>query len=236
MMSSKRTGIIIISFHYLLLIFTLSAEVCAFAAGKKGNGNRKGNVSGGGNKGFGSSPSKKPSAENIIATFKTRLPFNSDAYPCPCGTGKMYKTCCGPFHRKDILPSSPLEVLRSRYTAYFWRLPLYIMDTTHPSCGDYMKDRLKWANHLNREGMFDSYDFVSFEHGPEEISDDGTEGFVDFKVSLRANGMIDPEFFGNELAVRERSRFVCEDNVTWKYASGDVTADVDGLEDVVLNK
>lgn len=109
------------------------------------------------------------------------------------------------------------------------------MDTTHPSCGDYMKDRVKWANNLNREGMFDSYDFLGFEHKAEEISDDGTEAFVEFKVSLRANGTIDPEFFGNQLTVREKSRFVRERDMSWKYASGVVTTDVGGLNSVVLN-
>jgi len=110
------------------------------------------------------------------------------------------------------------------------------MDTTHPSCGDYMKDRLKWANNLNREGMFDSYDFLGFEYGAEEISDDETEGFIEFRVSLRANGTIDPEFFGNEITVREKSRFVRGKDLSWKYASGNVFTDVGGLEDVVLNK
>ena len=47
-----------------------------------------------------------------------------------------------------------------------------------------------------------------FEHEPEEISDEGKEGFIDFKVKLRANGTIDPGLFGKELTVSERSRFV----------------------------
>lgn len=229
MVSSKR--------HYLFLFLFLSTDVCAFAAGKKGSRKRQGEKANGSeNKGFGSYSSKVPSVEKVVATFKTRIPFNSGAYPCPCGTGKIYSTCCRPFHQKALLPFSPLEVLRSRYTAYVWRIPLYIMDTTHQSCGDYMKDRLRWANYLNKEGMFDSYDFLGFEHEPEEISDDGKEGFIDFKVKLRANGTIDPGLFGKELTVSERSRFVREENLSWKYASGDVTADVDGLEDVLLNQ
>jgi SEC-C motif-containing protein len=117
-------------------------------------------------------------------------------------------------------------------------MPLYVVDTTHPECDDFRKDKVAWVKDLNRDGMFDSYDFLSLEAGSQEISEDNDkEGFLEFKVNLRANESMGGEIKGQEIVVRERSRFLCVgEPASWLYAGGDVTSDIAGLEDVVLNK
>lgn len=37
---------------------------------------------------------------------------------CPCGSGQPFSQCCGPFLQGDALPATPLQLMRSRYTAY----------------------------------------------------------------------------------------------------------------------
>jgi hypothetical protein len=65
----------------------------AFAAGRKG---KKGAVIG---KGFGAIPTQ-PTLEEVVAKFPNRIPNNAEECECPCGSGKVYKNCCGPFHKK----------------------------------------------------------------------------------------------------------------------------------------
>ena len=83
----------------------------AFAAGRKG---KKGAVIG---KGFGAIPTQ-PTLEEVVAKFPNRIPNNAEECECPCGSGKVYKNCCGPFHKKEKYPGSPIDVLRTRYTAF----------------------------------------------------------------------------------------------------------------------
>jgi Uncharacterized protein conserved in bacteria len=116
-------------------------------------------------------------------------------------------------------------------------MPLYVIDTTHPVCNDFRKDKVSWLKDLNRDGMFDSYDFISLEPGPQELSEENSkEGFIEFKAHLRANSNLGGHVQGQEIVVREKSRFLCSgDPPSWLYAGGIVTSDVKGLEDVVLN-
>lgn len=37
---------------------------------------------------------------------------------CPCGSGRTYTTCCGPFLAGAATPSSAEALMRSRYTAF----------------------------------------------------------------------------------------------------------------------
>lgn len=108
---------------WTILLLTLSSallslpSIDAFAAGgkkNKGKGKNKTVVG----KGFGSS--NQPSVEEIVAKFPNRVPSDALETECPCGIypGKLYKDCCEPFHSKKKLPAGPLDVLRSRYTAF----------------------------------------------------------------------------------------------------------------------
>ncbi len=37
---------------------------------------------------------------------------------CPCGSGKNYDDCCGPFHTRRSDPPTAEALMRSRYAAY----------------------------------------------------------------------------------------------------------------------
>jgi len=103
-----------IRFH-LSLVVTLYVHfiginsVNSLATGKKG---KKASVVG---KGFGP---KQPSLNEIVAKLPNRIPDNTEDCDCPCSSGKKYADCCSLFHRKEKLPGSPMDVLRSRYTAF----------------------------------------------------------------------------------------------------------------------
>lgn len=224
-------------------------ETCvpaAFAGAKKGGkkvkkSSRK-RVTSSTERGFGVAP---PTLEEVLAKFRTRLPSPEDEATtiCPCGTtpGKLYRDCCAPFHKGQKQCLTPTDVLRTRYSAFSYRLVKYIIDTTHPTCRDYRPDMIAWAKDLNREGMFDSYEFVGLEVMGDGEEVNGDVGYIDFKVRLRARDQGRNEFdyasetlAGAETVISERSKFLrsAEDG-SWSYASGEVRSDVVG--DAVLN-
>lgn len=51
---------------------------------------------------------------------------------CPCGSGKSYEFCCMPFHHSKAKAPTAEMLMRSRYSAYFFRLTDYLVETTHP--------------------------------------------------------------------------------------------------------
>jgi SEC-C motif-containing protein len=195
-------------------------------------------------KGFGAAPPPPPTFDELIARFRTRVPEDADNQPCPCGgrsdTEKLYGECCGPLHRGERLALTTTDVLRSRYVAFSWRLVEYIIKSTHKSCRDYLENKVDWANSLNRHGMFDSFDFVKLEVGPEENGiGDENEGYIEFSVTLRAKNDSYLEDHGDGVdagqvtKITERSKFIRDPSTgVWSYASGDVRS---GVEDVSLN-
>ncbi len=211
--------------------------ITAFASSpKKGSKTNKKTTNVVGTGGFGKS--NQPKLEEL--EFPDRIPPNASDTPCPCGSTALpllYKDCCSPFHSGEKLPQSPLEVLKTRYTAFAWRIPQYVIETTHPVCKDFRKDKLKWARDLNRSGMFDSYDFVKLDVVGEETfnPDNDGEGFIEFKVNLKANKNSGEHIEGQDIVVQEKSRFLRTSDGGWKYAGGDVTSNVAGLEGIKLN-
>ena len=215
---------------------SLTSSTLAFAASKKSNSKNKSKKKTNNIVGAGFGQSNQPKVEEL--EFPSRIPPNALEQPCPCGTieGALYKDCCAPFHNKEQLPQSPREVLKTRYSAFAWRMPLYVIETTHSACRDFKKDKIKWSKELNRNGMFDSYDFVKLDVGEEIISeDDDGEGFIDFKVLLKANKSSGEHIEGQDILVQEKSRFLRTSDGGWKYAGGEVTSNVSGLEGTVLN-
>jgi SEC-C motif domain protein len=188
-------------------------------------------------RGFGKAP---PSLEETIASFKTRKPPPPhETLPCPCGQfpDRTYGECCGPYHKGIVDPMTPLDVLRTRYSAFCWRDVEYVIRTTHPTCRDFQKNKVAWAKDLDRNGMFDSYDFVGLTVlGEQELTSDN-EGIIEFEVKLRANSKTSEAIAGQTSVVKERSRFLRDpETKIWSYASGDVSASVYGADDVVLNR
>lgn len=50
---------------------------------------------------------------------------------CPCCSGKLYTNCCQPFIEGTELPTTPLALMRSRYTAFTLQNIDYIKQTMH---------------------------------------------------------------------------------------------------------
>lgn len=213
------------------IVLALLATASAFAARKSGS--KKGGTAST-KKGFGVAPS---TFEEVLANFKTRLPESADDQPCPCGIlGKLYGDCCSPYHQGRAKPTSPLAVLQSRYSAFFWRNIGYIIESTHPSCRDYRDDKVAWAKDLDKKGMFDSFEFVGLTILGDEVITSDDEGYVEFQVRMRANRRTSSHLEGQVTTIQERSKFIKnESNGVWSYATGDVRSTVQGVEDVVLN-
>lgn len=211
----------------LTLLFILPVAALGFAA-KKG-GKRKAPSSS--TKGFGLTP---PTFEDTVSKFRTRMPEDPDNQDCPCGTGKLYKDCCAPFHRGEPCTTTT-DVLRSRYSAFSWRNAGHVIATTHETCRDYREDKIAWAKSLNNGGMFDSYDFVNLQVGSEVLGADENEGFLEFKVTLRAKDNTASDIEGQETVITENSRFLRDSEGTWSYASGEVRSDVVGLDTIINN-
>ena len=55
---------------------------------------------------------------------------------CYCDSGKSLKECCEPFILGDANPSSALELMRSRYSAYVMKNGKYLYET----CSSKLKD------------------------------------------------------------------------------------------------
>jgi SEC-C motif domain protein len=198
-------------------------------------------------KGFGK---RQLNFEDLLETFPNRKPESVEDQPCPCGLdGKNYGDCCFPFHSKSLYPQSPRSVLKSRYSAFVYRLIGYIIDTTHPSSRDYRDDKIAWAQDLNKNGMFDSFQFVGLEilqnndlSKKENIFE---EDYIEFQVTIQAkiqrqqskNPTMLQTIDGQNTTIREKSKFL-KDSETgiWSYASGEIRSNVIGIENVVLNK
>jgi SEC-C motif domain protein len=56
-----------------------------------------------------------------------------DTTTCPCGSGRPYADCCGPFIEGTALPQTAETLMRSRYTAYTRRNAAYLTETWHPT-------------------------------------------------------------------------------------------------------
>ena len=61
-----------------------------------------------------------------------RAPRQRDIALCPCKSRKSYASCCQPFHLGRAKPETAEQLMRSRYSAHFFRRVDYLVETTHP--------------------------------------------------------------------------------------------------------
>lgn len=92
---------------------------------------------------------------------------------CPCGTGKNFEECCQPFIQGTKTPTTPEELMRSRYSAFCEQNMDYIAETTDPQAmGAYdMKANEEWA----RTSKFHKLEILN-------SSQEGNKGTVEFKA------------------------------------------------------
>jgi len=60
------------------------------------------------------------------------IPKEREISNCPCKSWLPYGECCMPFHYGRAKPETAEQLMRSRYSAYFFRLVDYLVETTHP--------------------------------------------------------------------------------------------------------
>ena len=185
--------------------------------------------------GFGAPKPPPPTFDEVVGAWKTREPSDTSV-DCACGVKQSYKECCQPYHNGDKVSESPEWCLRSRYTAFAYRLPEYIIRTTDKTNSDYNADKIKWARKLNKEQMFDDFKFFGLEVGEVEDGASEDEEYLNMRVSLMPldaaglNKQPDPMVFS------ERSRFLKHPKSgAWLYAAGEVRTEAAGFAGRVLN-
>lgn len=114
---------------------------------------------------FQSKPMKRTSPQCTLG-FGFATPNQRDGNPtkalpdsetrCACGSEKVYGKCCRRFHTAQGTPQLAEDLLRSRYSAYAYRLPSYIMKTTHSSFAEV--DRREWKREIMQ--FCQEYQFV----------------------------------------------------------------------------
>ena len=55
---------------------------------------------------------------------------------CPCGTGRGYDKCCGPYLGGEAKPETAEQLMRARYTAHVVADVSYVGATQHPETAD----------------------------------------------------------------------------------------------------
>jgi SEC-C motif-containing protein len=122
--------------------------------------------------------------------------------PCPCGSQKKYKKCCGVYHKGALAPDA-LTLMKSRYSAYAADQSHYIIKTTHPDNCDYTEDTKRWKASI--ETFSRHTDFLGLKI--LDFTEEGEEAYVTFEANL-SSGLL-----------KERSRFVNEGS-QWLYVEG----------------
>ena len=123
--------------------------------------------------------------------------------PCPCGSKKKYKKCCGIYH-KGALPKTAQLLMKSRYSAFAVGDSSYIIKTTHPDNPDYTTDTAKWKEDI--DSFCKNTEFLGLK--VTEFIDGESEAFVTFEATL-SSGIL-----------KEKSRFLKVEG-RWLYVDGE---------------
>lgn len=117
---------------------------------------------------------------------------------CPCGSGLSFDLCCRPFLAGETLPQTPLELMRSRYTAYTCRDGRYIRQTWYPG------SRPEDAAETNTSIKWTRLEIIRCQASQND-------GLVEFIAHCKVNGRAQK--------MHETSRFLRE-NGQWYYLDG----------------
>ncbi len=121
-----------------------------------------------------------------------------DDKACPCG-GKVFATCCWPYHSGAKVADTPEKLMRARYSAYVTMDEDYLRATWHPSTRP--DDEALTSPFLKWLGL-----------EIKSASQQGEQGTVHFVARCREGGR------GRRL--EEISRFVFEEGL-WFYVDGE---------------
>jgi len=75
------------------------------------------------------------------------MTLTPDSETCLCGSGLSYSECCKPYH-EGALPDTAEQLMRSRFTAYAYRIADYLIQTwdasKRPANIDFSKETAHW--------------------------------------------------------------------------------------------
>jgi len=126
---------------------------------------------------------------------------------CPCGTQNRYLDCCGGIILGKFPAKSPLQLMRSRYTAHVEEKWDYIKKSMKPPAS--LKYDVKMAK---KTSDAKSTEWVRVEVLNSTIDQhESSKGFVEFKAYYRLNGI--------EHCIHEKSEFHLIDGY-WYYTDG----------------
>ncbi|MEU1056000.1 YchJ family metal-binding protein [Streptomyces sp. NPDC005876] len=119
---------------------------------------------------------------------------------CPCGLPEPYEKCCGRFLSGTAAAPTAEALMRSRYTAFVRRDPVYLLRTWHPRTRPARLD-LDPGTRWSGLEILDTADGSAFH----------STGTVTFRASYRGGSL------------HERSRFQRVDGA-WVYVDGEFLA------------
>jgi len=123
---------------------------------------------------------------------------------CPCGSKILLAECCLPYIKKEQLPASPEQLMRSRFCAYARNNAQYLYDT-------YAKNSKENQSVADIQQWAQACKWLALEvhHG----LDNSVGGTVEFSAYYINNDTL--------CMLREKSRFIKEEKA-WRYLDGDI--------------
>ncbi len=124
---------------------------------------------------------------------------------CPCGSGRAYDECCGPYIAGSLAAPTAEALMRSRYTAYVKSKVDYIVSTCVETEGIDLDSTRKWSEKSNWLGLKI--------HRTAKGGVDDTAGEVEFSATYVLDGLREEH--------REIAKFEKKDG-RWLYSEGEV--------------
>lgn len=121
---------------------------------------------------------------------------------CPCKSKLPYRECCGQYHGNLKKPETAEQLMRARYSAYFFRKYDFLVESTHPET---RTDDIRKSIEKTNQGI--GWSFLKILSTSKGSKDDKT-GKVEFIAEYYADG----KFY----EMQEHSRFRRYQSV-WKY-------------------
>lgn len=125
---------------------------------------------------------------------------------CFCGNKQPFSSCCQPYINGNIIPQTPEQLMRSRYTAYVTHNADYLIATWHPDC-----QAQNWREELHLS--FQNTKWIGLCVISSSYAKNNEQGYVEFSACF-INEKAD-----HKQLIHERSRFICIEN-RWYYIDG----------------
>jgi SEC-C motif-containing protein len=141
-----------------------------------------------------------------------RLPANPNKDKCACGSGLSYDRCCSQWHEKGEGPIDPILLIKSRYSAFAYNLPEYIIKTTSTEGPEYRPNLGDWEAELR--DFCKTYGFKKLSGDTLGVSIeeckfwDNQRAAVLFKARMLGEDNRLIEFWERSVLVRERFSLV----------------------------